>query len=243
MPSSITRRTSGEMDSIGLQHIVTRYSNDFGRPDNGVPLRRIDSSRQTRTTRKRQPPPRLGRISRGIIRNRAKIWSLAPTLAALCWLTMLIYFMVYYLTLPRYDGILPRMNRSYATIPYVSSIGEELVTAFRGFSITVALCNIAAFSLDVYLCRRIIPARSWRYAKTGSAWISSIFLVLLSFYGVEENTNLHLAFTSISIIATGVTRFCDWIQTRILLPYSPGNRYILGPYFWKQVAACIAARK
>lgn len=188
---------------------------------------------------------RYGRKHRwgGFLRNRHFLWASLPFTSAMLWTTMMVYFYIYYITLPRLNGVWPRIGLSYATFPFISCVGAVRLTYFRGFSGAVAVTNILTFALNGYLMRRIEVGRFWRYLKFAAAVNSSVFLVLLSYFSVENNNRLHLIFTSIQIMATGLTKGLDTVETYFLLKVSPNNWYINRTKFVKRTAATVAFRK
>lgn len=176
-------------------------------------------------------------------RNRRFLWAAVPLLAAMLWATMMSYFYIYYITLPRMNGMLPRIGLSYATFPFISCVGAVRLSYFQGFCIAVSTFNVIAFALNLYVMRRVRVGRFWRWAKATASCVGSVFLILLSFFSVETNNRLHLIFTSMQIIFTGIARSLDGVETHLLLRYSPWNPYINRSNTVKKAAAIVATRE
>jgi Frag1/DRAM/Sfk1 family len=175
-----------------------------------------------------------------LLAHRTACYAAIPLVGATLWTSMMLYFLYYYLTLPRLHGTLPRIGFAYSTFPYISCIGAVRLPYFQTFCIAVATTNTLSFALDLHLTASIRTARRWRWAKSSASWISSVFLILLSYYSVNANDQLHLDFTSIQILSTGLARTVDGLQQITLLRASPGNPYIERPNIIKKIAAFIA---
>lgn len=185
-----------------------------------------------------------GRTTRGLFeQHRRYLWAAVPLTAAVLWTIMMAYFYVYFITLPRVNGMWPRIGLSYASFPFISCVGAVRLSYFQGFCIAVSVFNVSAFALNLYLMREIRIGRVWRYLKASSSGIASTFLILLSFFSVESNNRLHLIFTSMQIIFTGLARTLDGFETHQLLKYAPHNRHINRANTVKQAAAIVAGRK
>lgn len=113
--------------------------------------------------------------------HRNTLRAAPAALASTLWLTMMVYFFVYYTTvLNKVDGHFPRIGPSYSVWPYISCVGAVRLKAFQGFAIVVATLVITSFALDIWLGRHIKPGRWLRVVKLGLAVISDSFLVALS---------------------------------------------------------------
>ena len=178
-----------------------------------------------------------------IQKNRRFLWAAVPLFAAIIWTTMMSYFYIYYVTLPRMNGMWPRIGLSYATFPFISCVGAVRLSSFQGFCIVVSALNVTAFILNLFVMRQIRVGRLWRWAKAIASCIGSVFLILLSFYSVDSNNRLHLIFTSMQIIFTGLARSLDGVETNLLLRCSPSNPYINRSNMVKKAAAIVAGRK
>ena len=192
-----------------------------------------------------QPPPKkvslLQRLPYFVLTHPTTVYAALPLVCAILWVSMLLDFFIWYTVLPRHRGRLPILSYTYAEWPYISCIGGVRLARFQGFCVAVALTNCISFLLDISLTSTIPTGRRWRWAKAIASWISSLFLILLSFYSVEKKGNFHLYFTSVHVFGTGLARAFDGVVQKELLRRSPGNPYITGPNRIKMIAAAVAA--
>lgn len=176
--------------------------------------------------------------------HRRVVYALPPILAGTLWGTMMLYFLIYYLTLPRDpDGKLPRIGPEYSTWPYISCIGAVRLPYFESFSIAVAALVFVAFYLDLYIGREVQPGAWWRRAKCSLGCLSSIFLIALSFVVIKADNHNHLIFTSIQIWSMGAAKTSDYFLSYRMRRHSRKNRWLLFAKLWKRCIGICAARK
>jgi hypothetical protein len=177
-------------------------------------------------------------------RNQNALRAAPAVLAGTLWLTMMVYFLIYYETLPRNsDGQLPRIGASYSTFPYISCIGAVRLGYFRGFACVVAVFVTLSFFLDFWVGRNVVPGRWFRRLKFFFGTISSIFLVLLSFESVNSANHLHLIFTSVQIWCMGAAKLSDYFLSYRTRRRDRTNRHLLFAKLWKKCIGIAAARK
>ena len=168
---------------------------------------------------KNQPVWKAIYLAIGRFLNRHIKWILAlPNLiATFFWLSMLIYFMVWYLVLPLDEKDRhPKICESFSLWPYISCIGEKRLPVFRAVCITMAVLITTSFVLVCHLGRRIAPGLWLKRAAAFFAILSSAALVTLSFKSIDEAPTAHLVSTSVQIFAMGNTKFFDWMSNSMV---------------------------
>jgi hypothetical protein len=149
---------------------------------NIIPLGRSPASSVSSHSKRR----RLNSNSNNVALIRSISYALPATLAASIWISFCIYLLSTYLSLPRLpSGQLPRIGDRYALWPYISCIGALHDTLFKTASMSTALCIMSAFSIDYYIGATIRSGIQWRRAKTMFGFITSIFLIALSFVTIN----------------------------------------------------------
>jgi uncharacterized RDD family membrane protein YckC len=185
--------------------------------------------------------------SRGtsILDTHRNVLYAAPTIVAgILWSSMMLYFLIYYETLPRgHDGNLPRIGDAYSTFPYISCIGAIRMPYFQGFAIAVATLVSTGFLLDYHLGRLLPPGRWFRRSKLFFSLISCVFLIALSFESVNNNNHLHLIFTSIQIWCMGSAKLSDYFLSYCLRRKDRLNPYLCRAKLWKKCIGLVAFRE
>jgi Na+/H+ antiporter NhaD/arsenite permease-like protein len=146
-------------------------------------------------------------------------WLLAlPNLVAtFVWLSMLLYFTGWYLSLPRDEkGRHPQICESFSLWPYISCIGEKKPSVFRGVCITMAVLISISFLLFCHLSSQIAPGLWLRRTAALFAVISSCALITLSFKSIDSAPKVHLVATTIQIFSMGNTKFFDWLSNAVV---------------------------
>jgi hypothetical protein len=150
-------------------------------------------------------------------RQRRLARSAPPLVAVVLWSAMMIYFMIYYLTLPRdAEGHLPRISPQYAVWPYISCIGANRLNVFQGICAAVASAVTVTFIYYWFSGRHIIVGRRIRFGIVILALLSNIFLVLLSYASIDVNGRKHLVYTSLQIWFMGTVKFSDFIMNEFM---------------------------
>lgn len=150
-------------------------------------------------------------------RHSRRLLAMPNLLATFSWLSMLVYYTCWYLTLARDEkGRHPQICQSFSLWPYISCIGEKKPTVFRVVCITMAILISTSFLLLCRLGSPIAPGLWLRRAAAFFAIVSSCALVTLSFFAVDEAPTAHLAATSVQIFAMGNTKFFDWMANSVI---------------------------
>ena len=145
------------------------------------------------------------------------LFALPNLIATSLWLLMLLYFVIWYLGLPRDDaGRSPQICESFSLWPYISCIGAMRLSFFRGVCVTMALLISTSFLLLCYLSAQISSAIWLRRLAAFFAIVSSSALIALSFEPIDSAPTTHLVSTSIQIFAMGNTKFFDWISNSVI---------------------------
>jgi hypothetical protein len=140
-----------------------------------------------------------------------------PILAVIVWLMMLVYFLIYYLSLTRdAQGNLPRISPEYSTWPYISCIGANQLSVFRACCISVSILVTTTFTTLWYLGHDIDIGSRFRLGTFILVFISDLFLILLSFASINSGTRLHLIFTSIQIFAVAFGKGSDFMMNYLM---------------------------
>ncbi|KAH7414285.1 hypothetical protein DE146DRAFT_639834 [Phaeosphaeria sp. MPI-PUGE-AT-0046c] len=139
--------------------------------------------------------------------------ALPNLVATFLWLSMLLYFTAWYLTLPQNDkGQHPQICKSFSLWPYISCIGERRPAAFRAVCTAMALLITFSFLTLCRLSNQIQHGRWLRATAAFFAVVSSCALITLSFLPVDQAPKAHLVATSTQIFAMGNTKFFDWLS-------------------------------
>jgi hypothetical protein len=150
--------------------------------------------------------------------RHSKLLLATPNLTAtFLWLGMLLYFVIWYLGLPRdHKGQHPKIRDNVSLWPYISCIGEKQLALFRGVCITMAILISTSFVLLCQLGNPIALGIWLRRMSTLFAVLSSCALIALSFQSVDSAPKAHLVATSIQIFAMGNTKFFDWLSNAFI---------------------------
>lgn len=146
-------------------------------------------------------------------------WFLAlPNLiATFLWLSMLLYFTGWYLSLPRDDEDQhPQICKSFSLWPYISCVGGRRPLVFRIVCTAMAVLISTSFLSLCCLSNQIKHGHWLRMTATLFAVVSSCALIALSFQPVDSAPTAHLVATSIQIFAMGNTKFFDWLSNSMV---------------------------
>jgi len=145
------------------------------------------------------------------------LFALLNLIATFLWLSMLIYFTIWYLSHFRDDKDRhSQICDNFSLWPYISCIGAKQLPVFRGICITMAILISLSFLILCYIGNQITPGIWFRRLSTLSAVISSCALVALSFEPVDSAPTAHLVCTSIQIFAMGNAKIFDWISNIVI---------------------------
>ena len=176
------------------------------------------------------------------------LYAALPVITATIWFSQMVYFLIYYLTLPRDPEThkRPKVSPAYSVWPFISCIGSVRMQYFQAFCSTTALFFMSSCFCDLYLNRDMTTAYWLRRAKAGASVITGVFLVALSFESVNSGNHLHLIFTSIQIWSASAVKLLGFlVEKAVAKQYQALKQDHVAKFSrrWKHFIAVFAGRK
>lgn len=169
---------------------------------------------------------------------------LPAALAASLWVSMLVYFLAYFVSRPPMpDGSWPRISPTYAGFPHISSIGGVRQKHYEAVTCVTAVMIWLAYWTDFLVGRRSGVANGLRIGKLASACVGSVFLVALAFKGKELRQAQYIILTTIQLLSFGKVKVYDFFLCSAMCRRTPENRYLARSRAWKGVLTALAGRK
>lgn len=139
------------------------------------------------------------------------ISSLFPTLAATMQLSLLLYLLDVYVSLPQSpSGAHPRISPVYSIWPYVACVGSTRITAYKIFGFLIAFFYINTFALDLYLHIGVPTAKWFRWLRLLLACVSGGALIAVVFASADDTSHLHLYLVSVQGVTFTAVKSLTW---------------------------------
>ena len=207
-------------------------------------------------------PPQYERVENGNLKSRNggnpaldylkdsryNFFATLPLLAAMLEISLLVYFFMTYVSLPRdpKTGALPRISPVYSTWPFTSCIGGIREAVYKTFAFVVASLYQSGSFTKLYLSWDKESGYWFRRVGAVAGLISSVLLIWLVFSSGNTTTHTHLFVTAAKILATLTVKtnifVCDYLdrKTTPILKTIPAAIILRR---WKEVIAALSFSK
>jgi hypothetical protein len=152
--------------------------------------------------------------------NRYNVFATLPLLAGVLELSLLVYFFMTYVFLPRdpKTGAWPRISPVYSTWPFTSCIGGIRLAVYKAFAFVVASLYQCGSFIGLYLTWKKESGYWFRRVGTVAGFTSSVLFICIVFSSGNTGTHTHLSLTAIKILATLAVKanvfICDYLDRR-----------------------------
>ena len=152
--------------------------------------------------------------------NRYNVFASVPLLAAVLETSLLVYFFITYVSLPRdpKTGALPRISPVYSTWPFTSCIGGIRLAVYKTFAFVVASLYQCGSFIGLYLMWKKESGYWFRRVGAVAGFTSSVLLICLAFSSGNTETHTHLFLTAAKILATLTVKtnflICDYLDRK-----------------------------
>jgi hypothetical protein len=207
-------------------------------------------------------PPRYERVKNGNFKSRNggdpvlnyikdhryNLFATLPLLAAMLETSLLVYFFMTYVSLPRdpETGALPRISPVYSTWPFTSCIGSLREGVYKTFAFLVAGLYQSGSLISLYLAWNKREGYWFRRVGAVAGLTSTVLLIWLTFSSEDTKTHTHLLITAAKILATLTVKLntfiCDHLDRKAkpILGTIPAAIILRR---WKEVIAALSVRK
>jgi hypothetical protein len=152
--------------------------------------------------------------------NRYNFFATVPLLAAVLEISLLVYFITTYVSLPRdpKTGALPRISPVYSTWPFTSCIGGIRLAVYKTFALVVASLFQCGCCINLYLTWKKESGYWFRRVGAVAGLTSSVLLISLAFSSGNTKIHSHLFLTAAKILATLTVKtnvfICDYLDRK-----------------------------
>jgi len=180
--------------------------------------------------------------------HRYNLFATLPLLAGVLELSLLVYFFMTYVFLPRdpKTGAWPRISPVYSTWPFTSCIGGIRLAVYKAFAFVVAGLYQCGSFISLYLTWKKEPGYWFRRVGTVAGLTSSVLFIFLVFASGDTETHTHLSLTATKILATLTVKanvfICDYLDRKTYPVLNTIPAYVILRR-WREVTAGLTLGK